>query len=217
MTLRVTVLDLDTPRQPLLGGVNFSVACGEVLTLMGASGSGKSSLLHWIAGALPAEMQARGAIWLGDKRIDTLPTEKRQAGILFQDPLLFPHLSAGQNLLVALPPGDRRQRRAKAESALEQAGLAGFFNRDPATLSGGQCSRISLLRALLAGPQLLLLDEPFARLDNTLRADFRQWVFAQVTRQGIPVVQVTHDRQDIPAGGRVLEIAQWSRPCVSAK
>lgn len=82
--------------------------------------------------------------------------------------------------------------------------MAGFFSRDPASLSGGQRARIALLRALLAQPRALLLDEPFSRLDADRRADFRQWVFAEVRRRNIPVVQVTHDEQDIPSGGRVL-------------
>ncbi len=94
-------------------------------------------------------------------------------------------------------------------AALDAAELNGFFHRDPATLSGGQRARVSLLRALLAQPQALLLDEPFSRLDKNLRDQFRRWVFAEVRTRQIPVVQVTHDDEDIPPNGRVLPMAGW--------
>ena len=93
---------------------------------------------------------------------------------------------------------------------LSRADLAGFYSRDPASLSGGQRSRVALLRALLAQPQALLLDEPFSRLDASLRDLFRQWVFTEVRKLGIPVVQVTHDAQDVPPSGRVLQMENWA-------
>ena len=93
---------------------------------------------------------------------------------------------------------------------LARADLAGFYSRDPASLSGGQRSRVALLRALLAQPQALLLDEPFSRLDASLRDTFRQWVFTEVRKLGIPVVQVTHDAQDVPPAGRVLQMENWA-------
>ncbi|KFC09430.1 ATP-binding component of an ABC superfamily transporter, partial [Trabulsiella guamensis ATCC 49490] len=194
----------------LLRNVDFSVAPGEIVTLMGASGSGKSSLFAWMVGALPAAFQAHGELWLNDRRRDTLPTQGREIGILFQDALLFDHFSVGQNLLLALPAIIKgTQRKACVEAALEQAELAGFYQRDPATLSGGQRARVSLLRALLAQPAALLLDEPFSRLDVSLRESFRQWVFAELARLAIPVVLVTHDVADIPVNGRCMLLENW--------
>ncbi|WHP33229.1 ATP-binding cassette domain-containing protein [Trabulsiella odontotermitis] len=195
---------------PLLRNVNFRVAPGEILTLMGASGSGKSTLFAWMAGALPAAFQAQGELWLNDRRRDTLPTQAREIGILFQDALLFDHFSVGQNLLLALPAMIKgAERKARVEAALEQAELTGFYHRDPATLSGGQRARVSLLRAMLAQPAALLLDEPFSRLDVSLRESFRQWVFSELTRLAIPVVLVTHDVADIPANGRCMLLENW--------
>lgn len=205
--LTVNGFSLALPPTTLINDLSFSVPKGEILTLMGASGCGKSTLFAWMTGALPAAFRAQGTLHLNGVRCDVLPTEKRHIGILFQDALLFDHFSVGQNLLLALPAGiSRTARRQQVEAALESAGLPGFYARDPATLSGGQRGRVALLRALLAKPGALLLDEPFSRLDAELRESFRQWVFEQVSHLGIPVVQVTHDIADVPPGGRYLTL-----------
>jgi len=208
--LQVQNLTLTLAGQPLLRAINFVVPPGEIVTLMGPSGCGKSTLFAWMVGALDGAFRAQGELWLNDKRTDTLPTEKRRIGILFQDALLFDHLSVGQNLRLALPANVARDtRQMRVEQALEHAELSGFYARDPATLSGGQRARVALLRALLAQPDALLLDEPFSRLDQQLRGSFRQWVFSELRQQHIPVVQVTHDPDDVPAGGRCLQLANW--------
>ncbi|HDS9458578.1 TPA: ATP-binding cassette domain-containing protein [Enterobacter asburiae] len=196
--------------EPLFREVNFCVPRGEIVTLMGPSGSGKSTLFAWMVGALSDDFQARGELWLDARRCDSLPVESRGLGILFQDALLFDPFSVGQNLLLALP--ERivgRARREAVEQALDSAGLGDRYASDPATLSGGERARVSLLRALLAEPQALLLDEPFSRLDKTLRASFRTWVFDAVRARNIPVVLVTHDEDDIPPGGELIEISRW--------
>ena len=209
--LKVCSARLAFGRQPLLEG-GFTIKAGEILTITGPSGSGKSTLLQWLIGAPPADLQAQGQIWLNERLCDVLPTERRQIGILFQEPLLFAHLSVGENLLLGIPGGwrQRTRRRALADDALESAGLGGFARRDPATLSGGQKARIGLLRALLAHPQALLLDEPFAHLDPELRHQFRQWVFSELARLQIPVILVSHHQEDIPASGRVIRINNGS-------
>ncbi len=194
--------------RPLLQEINFEVAPGEVITLMGPSGVGKSTLLSWMIGALPAPFSATGELLLNGKRCDTLPTERRRIGILFQDALLFPHLNVGQNLAMAIPAAEkgRLHRQTLVEQALSDTELEGFAGRDPATLSGGERARVSVLRALLARPEALLLDEPFSRLDQALRAQFRQFVWHVASRQALPVVLVTHDEQDIPEGGKVMRL-----------
>ena len=208
--LMVNAMTLAHRGVPLLNNVSFSVAPGEVLTLTGASGSGKSTLFNWMIGALPDAFQACGELWLNDRRCDNSPTERRGIGILFQDPLLFDAWSVGQNLMMAIPAGGTRHARRKlAEQALTRADLAGFYHRDPATLSGGQRARVSLLRALLARPQALLMDEPFSRLDVPLRRQVRRWVYQELHDCNIPAVLVTHDREDCPPGGRCLALETW--------
>lgn len=208
--LIVNNLTLALNTAPRLNHVSFSVEPGEVVTLMGASGSGKSTLFAWMIGALPAPFKAQGELWLNDRRLDELTTAQREIGVLFQDALLFDHFSVGKNLLLALPASVKGgERREMVEAALTEAGLAGFYARDPATLSGGQRARVSLLRAMLAQPKALLLDEPFNRLDAPLRERFREWVFAELSGLAIPVVLVTHDAADIPPGGRCLQIESW--------
>lgn len=177
---------------------------GEVLTLMGPSGSGKSTALAAMIGTLSQPFRQSGRIWLAGKDITALPTHARRIGLMFQDDLLFPHLSVGGNLAFALPPSVRDRPRVVAR-ALADADLPGFADRDPVTLSGGQRARVALLRTLLAEPKALLLDEPFSRLDAGLRGQIRTFVFDQARSRGLPVVLVTHDVEDArAAGGRVL-------------
>jgi len=196
--------------EPLFRQVNFCVPRGEIMTLMGPSGSGKSTLFSWMVGALSSDFKAQGELWLDERRCDTLPVETRGLGILFQDALLFDHFSVGQNLMLALPSRIKGEaRRERVEQALRSAGLENYSASDPATLSGGERARVSLLRALLAEPQALLLDEPFSRLDKALRTTFRTWVFDAVRARNIPAVLVTHDEEDIPPGGKVIEISRW--------
>jgi putative thiamine transport system ATP-binding protein len=175
---------------------------------MGASGSGKSSLLAWIAGTLETPpFEAEGRLALDGRDLTALPIQQRRIGLLFQDDLLFAHLRVIDNLLFALPTGPRAERVAAAEAALADAGLAGFGARWPSSLSGGQRSRVSLLRALLAAPHAILLDEPFSKLDATLRAQMREFTFATLRSRGVPAVLVTHDEADIPQGAQVIRLA----------
>ncbi len=177
---------------------------GQVLTIMGPSGSGKSTLLAALIGALPPGFTSSGQITLNGTDLTPLPTQSRQIGLLFQDDLLFPHLSVAQNLGFGLKPGGTKaQRQARVEAALTQMDLTGFGPRDPATLSGGQRARVALARTLLAEPKALLLDEPFSRLDQSLRAQIRALVFDQA--RTLPVILVTHDPEDArAANGPVL-------------
>lgn len=193
----------------LLIALDAHVAPGETLTVMGPSGSGKSTLLAYIGGFLDPIFDAQGQVLVDDVDLTALPADARHAGILFQDPLLFPHMSVASNIAFALPPDvkGRANRRAIAEKALAEVDLAGFGPRDPDTLSGGQKARVALQRVLLSRPRLLLLDEPFAKLDMSLRAQTRQLVFDQARAAKLPLILVTHDAADAEAaGGAVFEM-----------
>ena len=187
----------------LLDGLDLTVPPGDVVTVMGPSGSGKSTLLAYVAGFLDKAFTARGDVLLDGAQITTLPVQQRRLGILFQDDLLFPHLSVGANLAFGLDSTvkGRRARRERVEEALAQAGLAGFYERDPATLSGGQRARAALMRTLLASPRALLLDEPFSKLDRPLRKEIREFVFGHARALGLPTLLVTHDHEDADAAG----------------
>lgn len=191
----------------LVSGLQARVAPGEVLTLMGESGSGKSSLLAHMAGSLQPPLAATGQVRLDGQRLDDMPIEQRRVALLFQDDLLYPHMSVLQNLLFAVPRGPRPERVARAQAALDEAGLGGFGGRMPHTLSGGQRARVSLLRALLAAPRVVLLDEPFSRLDAALRTQVREFVWRHLQRAAVCAVLVTHDTADVPPGGRVIDLA----------
>jgi len=199
----------------LIPPLTCSVPPGQVTTIMGPSGCGKSSLLAFLCGALDPAFTAGGRVRLGDLEIGDLPPERRRIGILFQDDLLFPHMTVAENLAFGLPPdaGGHRARRARVDAALSEAGLSGFGDRDPATLSGGQRARVALLRTLLSQPMALLLDEPFGRLDVRLRDRFRRAVLDHARAQRLPTLLVTHDPADAAAaGGPVIDIAVNEEP-----
>jgi putative thiamine transport system ATP-binding protein len=209
MSLVVEDLEITLAGRVLVAAPRLQVAAGEVLTVMGPSGSGKSTLLAWLSGALDPGFRARGRVLLDGRDVSRLAPARRRIGLLFQDDLLFPHLSVAENLAFGLPAAlrGRAARQARVDQALAEAELAGFGPRDPATLSGGQRARVALLRTLLAEPRALLLDEPFGKLDVALRGRMRDFVFDRVRRQALPTVLVTHDPQDAAAaGGPVLAI-----------
>lgn len=191
----------------LLVDLTLAIRPGQVVTIMGPSGSGKSTALAAITGTLAPAFGRTGRIILNGKDISALPTRLRRVGLMFQEPVLFPHLSVAGNLAFGLPSSvrGRQARQARIAAALASAGLDGLADRDPATLSGGQKARVALLRTLLAEPAALLLDEPFSRLDAALRAQIRQSVFDSALQAGIPTLLVTHDAEDArAAGGPVL-------------
>ena len=212
--LHTTELTLYLDDQPLLTLPPLTVAPGEVLTLMGPSGCGKSSLLAALAGVLPpgGPIRLAGEIRLGERLLTPLAPQARRIGMLFQDDLLFAHLTVAENLMFGMPAHLKGMaaRRVCALEALAEVGLEGQADKLPGQLSGGQKARVSLLRALLAEPEALLLDEPFSRLDKPLRAAFRTLVFERLKALGIPALLVSHDEEDAP--GAILTL---TTPCLT--
>jgi len=201
-------------RDHRLIALSAKVQPSEVLTVMGPSGSGKSTLLAYIGGFLDPVFKARGQVVIGGDNLTDLAPESRRAGILFQDPLLFPHMSVGANVAFAVPAtiSARRERQRIAADALAEMELDGFAGRDPATLSGGQKARVALARILVSRPRLLLLDEPFSKLDMALRQQMRRLVFTKARDAGLPVILVTHEEADAQAaGGEIHRIDAVSR------
>lgn len=181
-----------------LFSVTATIGPGDVLCVTGPSGVGKSTLLAAIAGVLDPAFRASGRVVLDGVDLLPLPPHERRVGLLFQDDLLFPHMDVATNLAFGLSPAvrGRKARREAVEDALDRVGLAGFGPRRPETLSGGQRARVALLRAMLAQPRALLLDEPFAALDPELRAAVRRYTLDEIGRAGIPALIVSHDPED---------------------
>ncbi|WP_424141517.1 ATP-binding cassette domain-containing protein [Stomatobaculum longum] len=198
VALRVTGAALAYGDTELVRDVNLSAASGELLALLGPSGSGKTSLLRAIAGFLPL---TAGEIRFDGVRVNELPVEERQLGMVFQEHRLFPALTVYRNLEVCLT-GTVTARVTAAEAAariaelLPALGLTGLEARFPAELSGGQQRRVALARALLVRPRLLLLDEPFTGLDALLRRELTELLRREQRSRGLTTVFVTHEEED---------------------
>ena len=182
----------------LVCGLSFSIPAGAIRLLHGPSGCGKSSLLAILSGTADPKLNWRGQMTLNGVNIGHVPAARREIGLMFQDPLLFPHMTVGDNLAFGLTSKrhGRVQRQAAVCDALQECGLDGFAERDPASLSGGQKARIALMRALLADPKMLLLDEAFSSLDPELRQQFGMFVVQQIEIRNIPALLVSHDAGD---------------------
>ena len=175
--------------------VSFEVAAGELLALVGASGSGKTTTLRIAAGY---ETPDSGTVTLGGKDITRVPPERRGFGMVFQHYALFPHMPVEQNVAFGLEARgvNKVDRLVKARAALASVGLEGAGSRPIQSLSGGEQQRVALARAMVIEPQALLLDEPLSNLDPTLRQSTRDDLRAMLRRVGVPALFVTHDQED---------------------
>ncbi|OWK46406.1 ABC transporter ATP-binding protein [Fimbriiglobus ruber] len=196
---------------PAVRDVSLSVPAGQLLTLLGPSGCGKTTLLKLIGGY---QTPASGRIELCGRDVTTLPPEARNAGMVFQNYALFPHLTARQNVAFGLEV--RRVSKAdctrRVDAVLEKVGLsAGERDRKPAALSGGQQQRVALARALVFEPDVLLLDEPLANLDRHLRDQLRDELRSVQRDTGVTTIVVTHDQEEALAVSDLVAVMSEGR------
>ncbi len=203
-------------------GVSLDVAPGEVVALLGASGSGKSSLLRAVAGLEPL---AAGSVSWDGADLAGVAVHRRGFAMMFQDGQLFPHLSVAGNVGYALAGMERREREQRVGELLGLVGLEGYGRRPVTALSGGQAQRVALARSLAADPRLLMLDEPLSALDAGLREHLLGVLDATLQATGTPALYVTHDQDEafaiadrvaVLAGGRLLQLddpaSLWRQP-----
>lgn len=175
--------------------LSLDIPKGARVALMGASGSGKSTVLSLVAGFT---WPVSGTVWIDDVDVSRATVAKHPISILFQDGNLFPHLTVFQNVALGIEPSLKlnAEDQARVGEALDKVGLDGFSARKPAELSGGQQSRVALARMLLQDRPLVLLDEPFAALDPGLRRDMLELVARLCAETGQTLIMATHDLRD---------------------
>jgi hypothetical protein len=195
MSLSVKGLNVSYGKNHILKDINLEIESGEFVSILGKSGCGKTTLIKSIAGLLETD---NGDINIFDKNVATLLPEKRQTVIVFQDLRLFPHMNVEDNIAFAmkLKKMDKAVIKEKVEKLLDQVRLSGYEKRKVSRLSGGQMQRVALARALGAEPKLLLLDEPFASLDEDLRKEMGELVRRLHRENGITTVMITHDKEE---------------------
>ncbi len=185
------------PHRPAIRDISFSAREGEILCLLGPSGSGKTTVLRAIAGFEPVQS---GEIFLSGRLVssssETVPTEERHVGMVFQEYALFPHLRVADNIAFGLRHLSRAERECQVQEMLRLTGLEGFERRYPHELSGGQQQRVALSRALVQHPVVLLLDEPFSNLDPDMASRMRQELHALLRRMKTTTILVTHDHDE---------------------
>ncbi len=203
--LSVAGVSCEIDGRTIVDRATFDVCESELFVLIGPSGCGKSTLLRAIAGLDPT---ARGRLGLEGRDITNVAPEHRRIGLVFQDHALFPHRRIDQNIAFGIAHLDRRERSRRVGELLELVRLPGMAKRYPHELSGGEQQRIALARALAPDPAVVLLDEPFASLDPSLRDDVRNDVVGALRARGAAAVLVTHDRDEALAlGNRIAVMA----------
>jgi putative spermidine/putrescine transport system ATP-binding protein len=180
---------------PALENLSLAVEPGELVALLGPSGCGKTTALKVVAGLL---RPTSGDVRVGGRSVVGTPPERREAAMVFQKPLLFPHMSVARNVGFGLKMrgAPREEAGGKVDEALRRVRMEGFADRAPEELSGGQQQRVALARALVTEPRLLLLDEPFSALDANLREEMRELVLRLQREGGHTTVFVTHDQEE---------------------
>jgi iron(III) transport system ATP-binding protein len=185
--------------------LSLSIPLGEILSLVGPSGCGKTTLLRCIAGL---EELTEGQLWMGSEDVTKHKAEQRPIVMMFQQPLLFPHMTVIENITYGLKTKkvNKKERRTAGLTMLEKIEMEGYEDRYPYELSGGEQQRVTLARALIRKPRLLLLDEPFSSLDPELRGMMRSWIRKKLKDEAITALFVTHDKEEAMIMGDQLAV-----------
>lgn len=217
MSLKIKELCVSLQKTEILKNINLEIKTGEFVSLLGASGCGKTTLLKSIAGLLDTDS---GDIMIDQDSIINLAPEKRGTVIVFQDLRLFPHMTVEQNISFAmdLKKSSKEYKDKRVKELLEAVQLPGFEKRKIREMSGGQKQRVALARALAADPRILLLDEPFSSLDENLRYEMARLVKRLHRQMELTVVMVTHDKEEaMKVSDKIAlmkdgEVLQYDRP-----
>ncbi len=214
VSLSINSISAHYGKTAVLQDLSLSVAAGELVSLLGSSGCGKTTTLRLVAGFL---QPTSGTIKLGERDLTTLPAHNRDIGLVFQNYALFPHLTVLENVAFGLKQRHMptQERRQKAATMLDRVGLSGLGDRLPGALSGGQKQRVALARALVIEPPLLMFDEPLSNLDAKLRVDMRVEIRQLQRANGTTSLYVTHDQEEafsisdrvaIMNAGRIMQL-----------
>jgi molybdopterin-binding protein len=196
----------------LLQNINLDIEPGEYFIVLGPTGAGKTVLLESIAGLYPV---LEGEAWIGDKEITYLSPEKREIGIVYQDQVLFPHLSVEKNIAFGLKMRKcpKNEAKAKIDAIVEIVGISHLLKRSPATLSGGEKQKVALARALVTEPKVLLLDEPLSALDPETREKMQGELKEMHRKVMVTIIHVTHDFEEAIALGH--RVAVLNNGCIA--
>ena len=193
----------------LFDPISFALKPGQVFTIQGPSGLGKSTLLQALIQPEDS-VELSGQVTMDGRAMDPIERLAPYSQTVFQDPLLFSHLSIGANIALSLNRYDQAQRTARIIALLEQLGLAGMIAGDPFQLSRGQMMRVSVARALAPHPKVILLDEPFSALDALTRQQVQSALFDQIKADGGYGILVTHHSEDRPPDGECVCLTPFS-------